>query len=632
MEALSKTIKTGFWGISVALAWTWGIGLFFSVQTAIQFGFKGLLIFATINAFGLTLFGLVNGYLAKQYASPEEFEKKFLARARNFRFAFLFYQFVAVTLTLFAVLKYVTFPLGILSILVCVMFVGATIFLGEEFKINRIKYSHAVMAVLIAVSLYVLLKANVWDAESGGILASVTGSGSNSLFEDLNYLAYLIPIAVGFMLGPWLDLQHWQRAIYIHKEKLSIAKSYIIGGFVFWAILIAHGSLAIAIFNKSTTIKTPIGLFDHVKDVITNHLSLNDPSLLGFYIVFICLAALATFDSAYVALKWYLKSLVKGSNNIVLSIIPQAIVVSPIPWFFLFAVSAVTTLHFTQIGKFIGNFDPSLVRFFQFELEYYMAFYASFFVMFAVTFIRTMMKSNREIEFAFLKLFSIGLCSLSIFGIGYFSENTFIMAFASVLPLVYGIFAFDKHTKHPEEEAEEEVIESKTQVMADTSSPSKLEIVPMSNYSLPGGAVPSTVQGCYVKDKWFVHSFIPTYQDTNSVGNVYFAMYAMWVGKTRELFFLHTMPEFDLESTDFYILTRSYEHKYVRETKEFDPISVHIKIKDHNRKFVTLEHEIYNSKQELLGKGSQSLMFVSSKDYSLIDVPQEMYLANAQFI
>ena len=94
----------------------------------------------------------------------------------------------------------------------------------------------------------------------------------------------------------------------------------------------------------------------------------------------------------------------------------------------------------------------------------------------------------------------------------------------------------------------------------------------------------------HFEGKWFVHTFIATYADTNSVGNVYFGMYAMWVGKTRELFFNRVMPKFNL-------------------------------------KVVTLEHEIFDSAGNQLGKGSQTLLFVSSTDYKMLDIPQDVVSA-----
>jgi acyl-CoA thioesterase FadM len=116
------------------------------------------------------------------------------------------------------------------------------------------------------------------------------------------------------------------------------------------------------------------------------------------------------------------------------------------------------------------------------------------------------------------------------------------------------------------------------------------------------------------------------------VGNVYFGMYPLYVGKTRELFFNAAMPDFDLKTTKFYILTRSFEHKFVRETREFDTITVKICVSDFNRKFCTLEHQIFGSEGQLLGKGKQSLLFVSSKDYGLLDIPPEVYSAFMKYI
>jgi len=98
------------------------------------------------------------------------------------------------------------------------------------------------------------------------------------------------------------------------------------------------------------------------------------------------------------------------------------------------------------------------------------------------------------------------------------------------------------------------------------------------------------------------------------------------------LFFNRVMPKFNLKSTPFYILTRSFEHKFVRETHEFETVSVRIRIAGHNRKFVTLEHEIHDAQNHMLGKGRQSLLFVSSTDYKMIDVPPEVHGAFLPFV
>jgi len=156
---------------------------------------------------------------------------------------------------------------------------------------------------------------------------------------------------------------------------------------------------------------------------------------------------------------------------------------------------------------------------------------------------------------------------------------------------------------------------------APTESRTVLELQPTST------AAPAHSIAGHFEGKWFVHSFVATYGDTNSVGNVYFGMYAMWVGKTRELFFNQVLPKFNLKDTPFYILTRSFEHKFVREISEFDTVCVRIRVASYNRKFVTLEHEIHDGEGNLLGKGNQSILFVSSTNYKILDIPQAIVSA-----
>ncbi len=636
LQTISHALKTLVWANSIALAWTWGIGLFFSVQMAIQFGLRGLLIYSTINALGLGFFGIICAYLSRKQ-SASEFEARFISSAKNFKFPFLFYQILAIGLTLFTVLKYVTLPLGVLSFLVGITFIGATIFIGEEFSIGKLKYIHLVYSLIIASSLWALFNSELFATDFAWSipLPEPLMTGLVHLQPPLFDYAFWVPILVGFAFGPWLDLQHWQRVIQIKKEKLSVSSSYALGACIFWGIIVLDGILALAAYNYfpevlelnkfNQTLQSQSSLLLQAKDIITQVLNLHPQLniLLSFYVTFIVLGAISTFDSGYVALKWYLQKLLTESKSIVFSFIPKNTISSPIPFFILCMILATTTMHFSELGKLAMRLDPKLEKFFRFELEYYMAFFAVFFVMYAVTFIRSVSDKQHQKSFSGLRLFATGLCSTSVFGIGYFSENTVIMALASLIPLIYGAYTVSKDleivsqlSKEAEEPTEQK--QSQTALAMTTLLP---------HYDLPEGAEAVSISGCYMQDSWFVHNFIPTYQDTNSVGNVYFAMYAMWVGKTRELFFLHTMPDFNPKTSEFLILTRSFEHKFVRETQEFVPVTVHIRLADYNRKFVTLEHKILNAAGELIGKGKQSLMFVDSRDYSLIDIPADVYQA-----
>ncbi len=97
---------TLLWGNSIALSWTWGLGLFFSVQFTTQFGLFGLLTFAIPNAIGLLAFGLVTHHIARREKGSESLATFFTNWSRPFRLVFFLYQLLAITLTIFAFIRY----------------------------------------------------------------------------------------------------------------------------------------------------------------------------------------------------------------------------------------------------------------------------------------------------------------------------------------------------------------------------------------------------------------------------------------------------------------------------------------------------------------------------------------------
>ena len=109
---LPRSIGAVLWGISIALSWMWGLGLFFSVQFTTQFGLFGLLTFAVPNFLGLLIFGLVTHHLARRQSGSESLAQFFANWSRPFRLVFFLYQILAITLTIFAFIRYFWQPLG----------------------------------------------------------------------------------------------------------------------------------------------------------------------------------------------------------------------------------------------------------------------------------------------------------------------------------------------------------------------------------------------------------------------------------------------------------------------------------------------------------------------------------------
>lgn len=601
----------------------WGLGLFFSVQMTYMFGLQGLLMFAIPNALGLMLFGFLTQRVAKSHSGGQESLAIFFDKfAKPFRLILYIYQIVALSLTVFALVQYLFVPLmsgplehaqlalkGLYLCLIVFVILAAGCLFGEEFGIQKIKLSHAMLGGLLVICVGTILF---------GLkpLAPEPFQWTSPFQDDWRgprFAGYAIPLVIGLLVGPWLDLQHWQRAIQIHREKTSIRSSYFFGGLFFFLMLLFHGFLAFWVMTKDAkNLDAITGLdgFKYAHDLVTQYFNNHQVAgnVLPFaYFSFLAICALTTLDSGYIALKWFLEKNVEKSENMLISLIPKQILGSPIPTFFVVGV-------ITLIG---------IVA--KLELEYFMVFYASFFVGYAALAIARCFVPNSQQPLPQIRMFSMASLSLVIFAFGYLNSHTPLLILGAILPLAYVIWlVFNADLLRVVTEKAGEVIEAASEIPALKAIAKTVTVATASDVVAPQD---HHALGGHFEGKWFVYSMIATYADTNSVGNVYFGMYGMYVGKTRELFFNTAMPDFDLKTTKFFVLTRSFEHKFVREAREFDTITVKIKVADFNRKFCTLEHQIFGSDNELLGKGKQSLLFVGSKDYALLDIPSEVYTA-----
>jgi acyl-CoA thioesterase FadM len=604
---LPRPVGAILWGISVALSWMWGLGLFFSVQFTTQFGLFGLLTFAIPNFLGLLVFGLVTHHLARRQGGSESLAQFFTRWARPFRLVFFLYQLLAISLTIFAFIRYAWMPLGfepslLYLPLTLLVVLAAGILFGEEFDIRRIKYSHGVMFLLLVPAVVLLV-----------VHAAAKGTGPLVFpklpTNDWNYWGYAVPIIIGFLVGPWLDLQQWQRAIQMHRERVSIAAGYWVGSALFLGLILFHGLMTLWALNWGGADFVRTGITGHFygQEVLTKVFGGGGGWLFTAYAVFVCVCVLTTLDSGYIALKWFLQSNASASNHPIFSLVPLRLLTSPIP---AFALAGVVALAGAML---------------RFELEFFMIFYATFFVGYSLLAIVRCYATGTSDAIPQVKMFSIGSIAVVIFSFGYFLRSPGLQIVGSLLPLAYVLWLLVKPSSSEEFANDTRELQATAAGSVAPDAGSAVAVASPVTVLDPGAT--QHALGGHFEGKWFVHTLVATYADTNSVGNVYFGMYAMWVGKARELFFRRVMPKFNLENTPYYILTRSFEHKFVRETKEFETVQVKIRVAGYNRKFATLEHEIFDSLGQLLGKGKQTLLFVSSADYRMLDIPPDVYSA-----
>lgn len=130
------------------------------------------------------------------------------------------------------------------------------------------------------------------------------------------------------------------------------------------------------------------------------------------------------------------------------------------------------------------------------------------------------------------------------------------------------------------------------------------------------------------------YSLVVSFQDTNVVGNVYFAQYFAWQGKCRESFLREFAPQIlDDFKVGFGIITKDAQCQFVREARAFDDVQIDMFLDDLTPLSVTMRFDYYRREQAgrvLLAQGSQSTMWVNP-EHRLAVMPDYLYRAVKDF-
>lgn len=566
------------WVPTVALSWLWGLGFFYSLHVARAYGWSGLLAFALPNMLGLFLFGWVLG-------RPGRDPAQLFARLQGpFAGLFLLVQIAAVGISLHAFVAYLA-PVGGLAgmalLAALTLFVACAI--GQAFSLRALRLLHsAYLPIGLGAAVYALVTLG----------AAVPPLAAPTEGLSPRFLGLVLPSLVGFLLGPWTDLQQWQRVVEIRRAGGSVRLSYALGSVLFLGLLLLNGWLAIsagaapALFFADGS----VGEQGAVAQVLGAG---GAQAASAAFVLWATIALLSTADGSYSSLRWLLTTVTSNSKSALLAIVPAALVASPL-W--VLALAAGLAALAVQAGL---------------PMIYLMAPFATLFTGPAACLVARVL--GRKGRYDPVLCYLIGLAALLLFVLGYAGPAPSLLALSALVGLVGALPMVVRDPGEPTRAP------ARTTDLGDGAAPASAPVALSPAQPVTRVAELSAAHG--FDGDWFAMRMVPTYDDTNSVGNVYFANYMRWVGKARELFFNLCMPDFDLANTSFYVLTRSFQHDFRREAQEFEPIVVRIRIASHNRKFVTLEHEIHSENHGLLGRGSQSLMFVDTKTYQPLDIP-----------
>lgn len=124
-----------------------------------------------------------------------------------------------------------------------------------------------------------------------------------------------------------------------------------------------------------------------------------------------------------------------------------------------------------------------------------------------------------------------------------------------------------------------------------------------------------------------------SFDDTNLVGNVYFARFVGWQGNCREAFLAQHAPEvLDALTRDFRLVTLRVSCEFFEELRAFDPVEIEMRLIERNGHRLSLRFDYRlerDSQSALAAQGMQDLACMRQTSSGLVPTELPASLARA---
>ena len=131
---------------------------------------------------------------------------------------------------------------------------------------------------------------------------------------------------------------------------------------------------------------------------------------------------------------------------------------------------------------------------------------------------------------------------------------------------------------------------------------------------------------------------VVSFEETNLVGNVYYANHIRWQGKCREMFLYdHARSVLaDLEKGNLALVTLNCSCEYFEELKAFDEVIVKMYLQKMVQNKIDMRFEYYkitSGSEKLIAKGKQEVACMERKDgnYFATSIPKELQMALMEY-
>ena len=128
----------------------------------------------------------------------------------------------------------------------------------------------------------------------------------------------------------------------------------------------------------------------------------------------------------------------------------------------------------------------------------------------------------------------------------------------------------------------------------------------------------------------YEHRHVVGFEETNLVGNVYFANHLRWQGKCREMFLRdHAPGVLEAMAAGLCLITTHCSCEYLRELSAFDEILVRMRLVELAQNRLTMGFEYWRrgaQAEELVARGEQQIAFMrrSGERLEPASVPEEL--------
>lgn len=138
-------------------------------------------------------------------------------------------------------------------------------------------------------------------------------------------------------------------------------------------------------------------------------------------------------------------------------------------------------------------------------------------------------------------------------------------------------------------------------------------------------------------DQYYEYRHVVGFEETNLVGNVYFANYVRWQGRCREMFLVEHAPGvLDELRHDLKLFTIKTECEYLAEVTAFDELSIRMRLEDLTQTQIGLAFDyvrLRDGAQELIARGRQRIACMRGPNGSTspVRVPDQLRQALEDF-